>query len=154
MPALWTFGPENCTGIDLSANAFWRITLSAVHMTEMSWLALVAVYPPAPGQTIQNTQIVLARAGIPVAGKIEDVLRIAQVSVSTGSLEHDLNRMNEAFLMFKNGPRAIKQEVLESNLRDASEILKAYWSVREWLMAGATEAKEVIIPPYTLKLRP
>ena len=153
MPAIWTFGAENTTGIDLSANAFWRITLGGVFASDMSWLALVAIYPPAPGQTIQQTQIVLARAGVQVASKIEDVLRVAQVSVSSGSLEGDIARMTEAFNLFKNNPRT-KQEILEISLRDAVEILKAYWTVREWLMAGATEPKEVIVPPYTIKLRP
>lgn len=154
MPAIWTFGQENITGIDLSANAFWRITLSAVQMSQMSWLALVAIYPPAPGQTLQSSQIVLAKAGVPAAEKIEDVLKLAQVSVSTGTLENDQVRMNEAFLMFKNGPRALKQDVLESNLRDASEILKAYWVVRKWLEGGASAPLDVPVPPYTLKLIP
>jgi hypothetical protein len=153
MPAIWTFGPENSTGIDLSANAFWRVTLGAVQASEMAWLALVAIYPPAPGQTIQQTQIVLARAGVPVAGKVEDVLRVAQVSVSSGSLENDTIRMTEAFNLFKNSPRT-KQEVLEISLRDSLEILKAYWSLREWLMAGATEPKELNVHPYVIKLRP
>lgn len=153
MPAIWTFGPENSTGIDLSANAFWRVTLGGVFMWEMSWLALVAIYPPAPGQTTQQTQIVLARAGIPVASKIEEVFRVAQVSVSTGSIEGDMARMTEAFNLFKNSPR-IKQEVLDSSLRDALEILKAYWSVRDWLFSGATEYKEIQVPPFTIKLRP
>lgn len=153
MPAIWTFGPENSTGIDLSANAFWRVTLGGVYMWEMSWLALVAIYPPAPGQTTQQTQIVLARAGIPVASKIEDVLRVAQVSVSTGSIEGDTARMTEAFNLFKNSPRT-KQETLDNSLRDALEILKAYWSVREWLFAGATDAKQIDVAPFTIKLRP
>ena len=153
MPAIWTFGPENSTGIDLAANAFWRITLGAVQASDMAWLALVAIYPPAPGQTIQQTQIVLARAGVPVAGKIEDVLRVAQVSVSSGSLENDTARMTEAFNLFKNSPRT-KQEILEISLRDSLEILKAYWTVREWLMGGAAEAKELNVPPYFVKLRP
>jgi hypothetical protein len=154
MPAIWTFGQENITGIDLSANAFWRITLSAVQVSQMSWLALVMIYPPAPGQTLQSSQIVLAKAGIPAAEKVEDVLKLAQVSVSTGTLENDQIRMNEAFLMFKNSPKAIKQEVLESNLRDATEILKAYWTVRKWLEGGATEKQDVPVPPYILKLIP
>lgn len=153
MPAIWTFGPENSTGIDLSANAFWRVTLGAVYASEMSWLALIMIYPPAPGQTTHQTQIVLARAGVPVAGKVEEVMRVAQVSVSSGSLEHDIARMTEAFNLFKNNPRT-KQEILEISLRDSLEILKAYWNVREWLMQGASESKELIIPPYTLKLRP
>jgi hypothetical protein len=153
MPAIWTFGPENSTGIDLSANAFWRVTLGAVQMYEMSWLALVMIYPPAPGQTIQQTQIVLARSGVQVASKIEDVFRVAQVSVSTSTLDGDLARMTEAFNLFKNNPRT-KQEALEMSLKDAVEILKAYWIIREWLMAGANEPREVIVPPFTIKLRP
>ena len=153
MPAIWTFGPENTTGIDLSANAFWRIALSAVQAHDMSWLALVVIYPPAPGQTIHQTQIVLARSGVQIATKIDDVFRVAQVSVSSGSLENDTIRMTEAFNLFKNSGR-VKQEMLDLSLRDALEILKAYWTMREWLFAGATEAKEIQINPYTIKLRP
>jgi|JFJP01.1.fsa_nt_gi hypothetical protein len=153
MPAIWTFGPENATGIDLSANAFWRVKLGAVFMYDMSWLALVAIYPPGPGQTIQNTQIVLARAGIPVAGKVEDVLRVAEVSVSTGTLEADTARMTEAFNLFKNNPRT-KAETLEISLRDAMNILKAYWDVRDWLAGGASEVKTLDVSPFTIKLRP
>lgn len=153
MPAIWTFGPENATGIDLSANAFWRITLSGAFISEMSWLALVAIYPPAPGQTIQQTQIILARSGVQIASKVEDVLRVAQVSVSSGSLENDIIRMTEAFNLFKNNPR-YKQEILDISLRDALKILETYWSVRNWLMAGADVPKELIVPPYVIKLRP
>ncbi len=153
MPAIWTFGPENCTGIDLSANAFWRIKLGATYAHEMSWLSLVAVYPPAPGQTTQQTQIVLARAGVPVATKVEDVLKVAEISVASGVLSEDEKRMTEAFNLFKNSPRT-KQETLDSSLRDAMEILKAYWGIREWLTEGAAEAKEILVPPFTIKLRP
>lgn len=153
MPAIWTFGPENATGIDLSANAFWRVSLGGIYKYEMSWLALVLIYPPAQGQTVQQTQIVLARAGIPVAGKIDDVLRVAEVSVSTGSIDGDTARMTEAFNLFKNNPRT-KQETLDMSLRDGLDILKAYWSVRDWLMGGAGEAKEITIGNFVLKLRP
>lgn len=153
MPAIWTFGPENTTGIDLSANAFWRVALGGVQRYDMFWLALVAVYPPAPGQTIQQTQIVLARSGVLVASKMEDVFRVAEVSVSTGSLEGDTARMTEAFNLFKNSPR-IKQDMLDSSLRDALEILKAYWDIHDWLMGGASVARDVLVPPYTIKLRP
>ena len=153
MPAIWTFGPENATGIDLSTNAFWRVTLGGVYKYDMSWLALVAIYPPAPGQTVQQTQIVLARTGIPVASRIEDVLKLAEVSVSTGTLDGDTLRMTEAFNMFKNNPRT-KQEILESSTRDGLEVLTAYWTVRDWLMSGAKEGKDVQLGSFTIKLRP
>lgn len=152
MPAIWTFGPQNTTGIDLSANAFWRLSLSAVTSHEMPWLALVAIYPPAPGQTIQQTQIVLARCGINVASKIEDVFRIAEVALSSGTMDGDIKRMTESFNLFKNDQR-VKQEILDICVRDATEIVKAYWAVRDWLMAGATESKEIDVPPYRIKLR-
>lgn len=153
MPAVWTFGPENITGIDLSANAFWRLQLGATWAAEVPWLSLVMIYPPAPGQTTMQTRIVLARTSVPVTGKQEDVERVAQVSVSSGSLDRDLERMTEAFNLFKNSPR-IKTDMLESSLRDASEILKAYWRVREWLEAGGKEQVLIDVPPYRIMLRP
>jgi hypothetical protein len=152
MPAIWTFGPDNVTGIDLSANAFWRVTLSAVQMMGQPWLSLSLIYPPAAGQTIMQTQIVLAKTGVPCTDKIDDVLRVALVSVSSGSLERDQERMTEAFNLFKNNK--VKTEVLEVSLKDALEILQAYWQMRDWLQAGAQEGKDISVASYIIKLRP
>jgi hypothetical protein len=152
MPAIWTFGPDNVTGIDLSANAFWRVTLSAVTIMQQPWLSLSLIYPPAAGQSILQTQIVLTKTGVPCTDKIEDVLRVAQVSISSGSQEKDRERMTEAFNLFKNGK--VKQEVLEVSLRDALEILDAYWQVRGWLQDGAREEKDIAVAGYVLKLKP
>jgi hypothetical protein len=152
MPAIWTFGPDNVTGIDLSANAFWRVTLSAVQMMGQPWLALCLIYPPAAGQTIMQTMIVLTKTGVPCTDKIDDVLRVAQVSVSSGSLEKDQERMTEAFNLFKNSK--VKAEVLEVSLRDSLEILQAYWQLRGWLQDGAREEKDISVANYTIKLRP
>lgn len=153
MPAIWAFGPEHATGIDLSANAFWRLKLGAVYQSEMSWLALVVIYPPAPGQTVQQTQIALARVGVPIASRVEDVLRIAEVSLSSGLLDDDMRRMTEAFNLFKNSPR-MKQEILDVSLKDSLEILKAYWTLRDWLVDGATKAVDLVVHSYLIKLRP
>jgi energy-coupling factor transporter ATP-binding protein EcfA2 len=153
MPAIWTFGPDNTTGIDLSANAFWRLVLGATGGGNRPlWLTLALIYPPAPGQTILNTQITLARSPISVTDKTDDVLRLAEVSVSMGSLEKDRERMTEAFNLFKNNPR-VRQDVLDGDLKGALEILDAYWSVRDWLFVGAAESKQLAVGSYVLSLR-
>lgn len=153
MPSIWTFGPQNVTGIDLSANAFWRVMLGATVAMDVPWLTLAVIYPPASGQTVHQTQITLARTSVPVTSRVEDVMRVAEVSISTGSLDQDISRMTEAFNLFKNNPRT-KQEVLETSLRDALEILQAYWQVREWLFTGAKNDKDLPVSGYVIKLRP
>lgn len=152
MPAIWTFGSNNTTGIDLSANAFWRLTLGAAVSSHTSWLALAMIYPPGPGQTILQTQITLARSPISVTDKSEDIQRLAEVSVSMGSLEKDKERMTEAFNLFKNTPR-VRQDVLEADLRGGLEILTAYWSIRDWLFAGAKEDQSLVVGAYAINLK-
>jgi hypothetical protein len=153
MPAIWTFGPSNVTGIDLGANAFWRLALGAVHAQSVPWLSLNLIYPPAAGQTIQQTQISLARSGVSLTDKVEDVLRIADVSVSMGSQERDRERMTEAFNLFKNNGK-VRQETLEADLKGALTILDAYWDIRSWLFEGATDVKDLPVGSYLIKLRP
>ena len=151
MPSIWTFGPTNVTGVDLSANAFWRLALSATQSNNMPWLALVLIYPPAPGQTTQHTQIALARSAIAVTDKVEDVLKLAEVSVSMGSQEKDLARMTEAFLMFKNGK--VRQDILDSDLKAATEVLDGYWKIRNWLKMGADHQETLAVGQYEILLR-
>lgn len=153
MPAIWTFGPEHTTGIDLGANAFWRIMLGETRMGHVECLSLVLIYPPAAGQTIQHTQISLARVPIPLTDKAEDILKVAQTSISTGTVEKDRERMTEVFNMFKNG-RHIKQEILDLSLKDGLVLLDGYWTIRNWLMGGAQQPEEVKIGDYVIKLIP
>jgi hypothetical protein len=151
MPSIWTFGPENTTGVDLGANAFWRIMLGAVQTGSTIWMSVSLIYPPSAGQTIQQTQITLARAGIPVTDRVDDVMRIAQVSISTGSRDGDKGRMTEAFNLFKNNGKA-KQEIVEIALRDGLKMVEVYWDIRDWLTAGAMENRDVTALDYTIKL--
>ena len=151
MPAIWTFGPTNVTGVDLSANAFWRLALSATQSNNMPWLTLVLIYPPAPGQTVQHTQIALARSAVAATDKVEDVLKLAEVSVSMGDLDKDTERMKEAFLMFKNSK--VRQDILESDLKAALEVLDAYWKIRSWLKSGADHPDTVMVGQYEILLR-
>jgi hypothetical protein len=152
MPAIWTFGPTNVTGVDLSANAFWRLALGATQSHNMPWLTLVLIYPPAPGQTTQHTQIALARSAIAVTDKLEDVLKLAEVSLSMGSQDKDRERMTEAFNLFKNGKA--RQDILESDLKAALEVLDGYWKVRNWLKTGAATQDTLTVGQYEVLLRP
>jgi hypothetical protein len=151
MPSIWTFGPTNVTGVDLGANAFWRLALGATQSNNMPWLTLVLIYPPAAGQTVQQTQIALARSAIAVTDKVEDVLKLAEVSLSMGSQEKDLARMTEAFLMFKNGK--VRQDILDSDLKAALEVLDGYWKIRNWLKAGADHQETLVVGQYEILLR-
>jgi hypothetical protein len=152
MPAIWTFGPTNVTGVDLSANAFWRLALGATQSNSMPWLTLVLIYPPAPGQTTQHTQIALARSAVAVTDKVEDVLKLAEVSLSQGSLEKDMARMTEAFNMFKNN-KGVRQDILESDLKAALEVLDGYWKIRNWLRNGADHQENLMVGQYEILLR-
>jgi hypothetical protein len=152
MPAIWTFGPINTTGVDLSANAFWRLALGATQSNNMPWLTLVLIYPPAQGQTTQHTQIALARSAIAVTEKIEDVLKLAEVSISMGSHDKDRERMTEAFNLFKNGK--VRQDILESDLKAALEVIDGYWKIRNWLKTGAEARDTLMVGQYEILLRP
>lgn len=151
MPSIWTFSPTSVTGVDLSANAFWRLTLGATQSHSMPWLTLVLIYPPAAGQTTQQTQIALARSAVAATEKLEDVLKLAEVSVSMGDLDKDRERMREAFLMFKNSK--VRQDILESDLKAALEVLEAYWTIRDWLKTGADHPATVMVGQYEILLR-
>jgi hypothetical protein len=153
MPSIWTFGPENCTGVDLSANAFWRLAMGASFAHNSPWLSLALIYPPGYGQTIAQTQIALARVGVPLAKDADEVQRVAAVMVTSGTQDTDLLRMTESFNLFKNNPK-FKQDLLDISLRDATDLLNAYWKVRGWLLDGAKENQDVVVSSYVIKLRP
>lgn len=147
MPSIWSFTPEHTSGIDLSTNKYWRLAMSATQVHGKLWLAAVAIYPPTPPATLETSQIVLCRSEVSVAQSIAEVQKLATRCASTGSYDEDLKRMTEAFNMFKNSP-GVKQDAIDTCVKDATEVLKAFWQIRSWLMGGALAVEEVTNVPY------
>jgi hypothetical protein len=135
MPLLLSSGPQGTTGVDLGNNAFWRLQLSVVMVDQTPALALVVRYPPGE----PHNQVALLRVPVSVAQDPQEVVRIAEVGLDTGTRDGDMARLKEAFQLFRNNPRVPGQAVLQGAIEEGTKIVTAYWDIREWLFAGAKE---------------
>ncbi len=95
------------------------------------------LYVTPPGSTT------LIQVPISLAESLEELERIAAVSVGNQDPDTDLARMTEAFNLMNNRSRAISKEQLQACIRDAHEVVKAYYQLRQWLEAGATKLETV-----------
>lgn len=146
MPSLISFGKTNTTGIDLSANSFWRVTMGAASATEM---ALVVIYPPG-GPT---NRIALVKTEVLVAKNPEEIEKVAQNCVSMGSLELDIARATEAMNLFRmHGHVGEKQ--FEEALSAVLQLVRTYWVLRNWLESGMDTVLTHEISGYKLVGRP
>lgn len=146
MPSLISFGRNNTTGIDLSANSFWRLTMGVASPTEM---ALVVIYPPG-GPT---NRIALVKIEVLVAKNFEEIEKVAQTCISMGTLEGDIARATEAMNLFRmHGHVSDKQ--IEEALSSVLQLVRAYWALRNWLESGADTNFNHDIGNYKLVGRP
>ena len=154
MASLLVFARGNTTGISLGANAFWRLGLGATQDNEGgSYFSLVIIYPPSSGMTFDQAKIILCRTHVPMANNVREVERVAGVSLHGGTLETDLVRMTEAFNLFRNNPRT-KDEAIVAAIKDASDVIGAYWAIRTWLANGSKEEKTVSVNGYDILCQP
>jgi hypothetical protein len=143
MPSIWSFSKGAVTGMDLGANAFWRLKAGANGGTAW-YIGLVLIYPPVPPLSAEQTQIMLARTAVPMANSYDDVKRIAEVLFEGGDPELDKKRVEEVFNMFKYGDSAakLKGDVLPATIKDAGTVVDLYWNIRNWLAGGCLEKQE------------
>ena len=130
MPTLLSSGPQGTTGVTLENNAFWRLQLGA---TGDVALALIIRYPPAQAANI----VALAKCPVGIATTPEEVQRVAEVILTTGTKEGDMARLEEAYNLFKNNNRAPSASALEAAVADGKELLEVYYELQEWIMQGS-----------------
>lgn len=110
------------------------------------------VYRPADSQphVIPPGTTTLLQIPISLAESAEELERIAAVSVGNQDKEQDLARMTEAFNLMNNRSRSIAKETLQACVRDAHEVVKAYYQLRQWLEEGATKLQTIkIVTSYS-----
>lgn len=131
MPSLITFGRGHTTGVDLGANAFWRIMLGATSATEMG---LVVVYPP--GGT--SNRISLASVEVNIAKQVQEIEQVAKTCLSMGTLDGDIARATEAMNLFRMHSH-VGDKAFEEAVGQVLLLVRAYWQLRTWFEQGAAE---------------
>ena len=152
MPSIVSFGKGSTTGIDLKANAFWRLTLGATSATEM---ALVIIYPPASYDMAltRANKLALAKAEVNIAKQADEIENVAGVALQGGTLDLDIARATEAMNLFRMHART-KEEAFEQSLSNVLALVRCYWAIRGWLETGATERLTHDIGGYRLQCNP
>ena len=152
MPSIWSFTRGAVTGMDLNANAYWRLRLGAGYAAPSSWLlGVVLIYPPTPmAPDTDRSCIILASTTVPMAEDADTIKKLAAVCLEGGSEDKDHARCEEAFQMFKYGDSAakLKGDVLASTISDVKKVITLYWRIRDWLESGKAERAELkdIVP--------
>ena len=152
MPSIVSFGKGSTTGIDLSANSFWRLTLGAASATEM---ALVVLYPAASYEMMlaKMNRIALAKVEVNIAKQADEIENVAQVALQGGTLDLDISRVTEAMNLFRMHART-KEEAFEQSLTNVLTLVRGYLALRSWLELGAGERLTHDIGSYRLKCDP
>ena len=159
MACLISKAPGAFTVINLDQNAFWRVTMGGDIVDQTPALALNVIYPPGmqfrpvDGAAIP-TVVALAKVPITLAQSTNEAARVAQVALAGGNLETDRQRLREAFEMFKNNPRAPRQESIEQAANDAMQLLDLYWQIAGWFLEGASSKWEQQILQTEVQGRP
>jgi hypothetical protein len=160
MPSVVACQPDGVAVADLRGTG--RIGLAGVVWQGAPAFALVWRYPPSPAflmgpqgpiSLAAYSLTSLVRAPMAVAQKDEEIQRVAEAAMQGRTAEAATTRLAEAMELFKNLPR-VRAEVLASCSTDAQAILGAYWQLREWLVAGATERREFDVCDHHLVLHP
>jgi hypothetical protein len=141
----------------------YRLELAATMSRDVPSFSLVYRYPPNPVALMQPDgrviplgnfgMITLARAPAQIAATVEELQRVVEVSLDGGTRDKDIERMTEAYQLFRNSPKT-RAEVLDLCVKDSAEIIKAYWSVREWIETGMKEATTLDVLNAKLVLQP
>lgn len=148
MPKLISVGPYGTTGINLDNLAFYRLQLGASNYGSDPALALVVRYPPA------GDRIALAMVTVPVASEVTEIEQLAAVGLITNEEETDKSRLVEAYQMFKNKPRAPRDETIQQAAEAGTMLVAAYWQIRRWLTGDAGEDLSVEVDRYTVLSEP
>lgn len=162
MPRAVALLPGSVAVADFGHYAY-RLDLASTMVRDVPSFSLVYRYPPNPvalmrpdGQAIplgNFGMITLARAQAQIAASTEELQRVVEVSLDGGTREKDIERMTEAYQLFRNAAKT-RIELLDLCAKDSAEIIKAYWSVREWVEAGMTERVTLDVLTGKLVLQP
>lgn len=140
MASLISLGRGNTTCVQLDANFFWRLGFDVTQDAQGTiYFALVVYYQPVPGWPAGANKVALAKTSVPFADQPADVAKCASVALDGGELERDKERVKEAFRMFANSPK-VKADSLEDTIKEAGELIDAYWKLRGWVESGCSEA--------------
>ncbi len=86
------------------------------------------------------SSVALIRVPVNFAESAEELTKVATAANDSESEELALMRTVEAFNLFRNNTR-IKATAVEPVAEEAKALVKAVWSVREWMLAGMKEEK-------------
>ncbi len=163
MPRVVSLQPDAIAAADLGHFAY-KLDLGVTTWQNVPAFSLLFRYPPGVAGLIrpQDGQfmsfapmaiLVLARVGASVAESVEELQPVTNVSLHGGTAEKDVARMTEAYQLFRNNAR-VRGDDLDSSIKDSAEIIRAYWSLREWMRAGMLEKTEIQAASTTLVCLP
>jgi hypothetical protein len=144
MPSIISLEKGQTTCFNMPSLAFWRLLVGVSMAGNVPCFSLMIRYPPGSPQE----QIALAKVTCPVTEDHSALQRVADVALLGGTLDRDQERTREAFTLFKNNDR-VKGDVLEQCIEDSFLILKAYWSIRNWVIEGCKEDQEIEVSDHT-----
>jgi hypothetical protein len=161
MPRIVALRPGSVAGADLGHVTF-RLGLGVSRWADHWCFSLMFFYPPTTTAlfrpvdslfyTLPPAFVALVQAPISLATSEEELSRVTSVAAGNGSADIDLQRMNEAFEMFKNRDGRVDQNMLDACKRDAHEVVKVFDRVRQWVAAGMTKPEtQVVVTSYAQK---
>ncbi len=145
MPRLLSFQPNGVAVADLNYFAY-RLDIGATVQNKIPFFSFVYKIPPT------GAMLALFRAPISIADDDAELVRVTSVSLEGGTLGLDTDRVKEAYQLFRN--KDVRGDALTECINASIEVLKAYWSVRDWLEAGAAEKKEFSALSTKLVMQP
>ena len=164
MPRLIALRRGSIVGADLG-NVTYQIGLGATILQAdrdepVFCFSLLYRYPPNPAALYRPADsaldvrpaasTTLLQVPISLAESAEELERITAVSVGHQDKDQDLARMTEAFNLMNNRSRSIAKETLQACVRDAHEVVKAYYQLRQWIEEGAVKLQTIkIVTSYS-----
>jgi hypothetical protein len=149
--AIVVVGPDASSVIPLDAD-WGRLCMGASTVKEVAALALLWRYPPA------GDGLALAKVAVPFAsaGKagIEEVGKVSEVALEANTHEGDRKRLEEAYSLWRNNPRAPRPETIQAAVEEAWALVDLYWALRGWLVAKEREWLDVTVGRYQVQARP
>ncbi len=154
MPRIVSIQPDAVSSADLGHYAY-RLDIGVTMWRNTPAFSLVYRYPPGSAGTYRPTDgqfhsfasgavLSLARVKIGIAETTDALQRIVDVCLDEGDLDKNIERMTEAYQLFRNEPR-LREDRLEAAISESAEILRLFWELRRWMQEGMVERRDFAV---------
>lgn len=162
MPRIVSLQPDAVAAADLGHFAY-KIDIGVTLWHNVPAFSLLYRYPPGNSGAFRHdgafmsfspgSILVLARVAAKIAESVEELQPVADTSLVLGEVEKDIARMTEAYQLFRNNPR-LRADDLDSTVKESAQVIRGYWSLRDWMRSGMEEKKEIVVASTTMVCLP